>query len=199
MKIINKIKSFKVNRMYNKSLLSFPFFLLISIVLYSFVVVKEKTIVHGNCIPDNKDSIAAIQPKVDIKVNKKFDENGNLVQYDSTYSEVYASPDANIQFFNFDNDSLFSQLKQKMNSNNFFNDDFFNDFKSLGFNQDLFQMNPLINFNQMEEMINKLKMFQLNDSLIIQPQQNNQLQQDKEPGKDNQPQKKNTIPNMITL
>jgi len=35
---------------------------------------------------------STVNPKVDVKVNKKFDEKGNLVQYDSTYSYFYSSP-----------------------------------------------------------------------------------------------------------
>jgi hypothetical protein len=100
---------------------------------------------------------------------------------------VYTSPDANVQFFNFDHDSLFSQFKHKIEMNSFFNDDFFNGSQPFGLNQDFFQMDPMMNFKQMEEMINKMKMFQHSDSNFIYPQQNNQ------------PPKNNSTPNMITL
>lgn len=30
------------------------------------------------------------KPKVEIKVNKKYDKNGNLIAYDSTYTSFYA-------------------------------------------------------------------------------------------------------------
>jgi len=32
------------------------------------------------------------RPQVDVRVNKKYDEKGNLIQYDSTYSYYYTSP-----------------------------------------------------------------------------------------------------------
>ena len=42
---------------------------------------------------DNKPAVTekAVKPKVDIKVNKVFDKNGNLVKYDSTYVWTYSN------------------------------------------------------------------------------------------------------------
>lgn len=34
----------------------------------------------------------AVNPKVNIKVNKKYDDNGNLIGYDSTYTWTYSNP-----------------------------------------------------------------------------------------------------------
>lgn len=47
------------------------------------------------------DTIAGSQPKVDIRVNKKFDERGNLIEYDSVWT--YQSQTGN--------DSLFGSSK----------------------------------------------------------------------------------------
>jgi hypothetical protein len=185
-------KKIMIRKIYNNSLISILFFLMISYVLYSFVIIKENHPVPGYFSPDKKDSIAVNQPKIDIKVNKKYDESGNLIQYDSSYSIIYSSPNSDIQYFNFDNDSLFMKFKNNMNINDFFNndfftDDFFNQFHSFGFNNDLFQMNPMIGLKQMEEMMNKMKKLQQSDSTIIQPQQNSM------------PKKNITPPKMITL
>ena len=49
------------------------------------------------------------QPKVDVKVNKKYDDNGNLVGYDSTYSWSYSTIQGDT--VNIDADSAFSQFK----------------------------------------------------------------------------------------
>lgn len=49
------------------------------------------------------------QPKVHIDVNRQFDENGNVIRYDSTYSWSWSNADGNI------NDSLFSQFFPKSN------------------------------------------------------------------------------------
>src|SRR5690348_52206 len=32
------------------------------------------------------------KPRTDVRVNKKYDDKGNLIQYDSTYSYFYSSP-----------------------------------------------------------------------------------------------------------
>ena len=37
------------------------------------------------------DTINSNTPKKDIRVNKGFDKNGNLVKYDSTYSYYYSN------------------------------------------------------------------------------------------------------------
>ncbi len=82
------------------------------------------------------------KPKVNIKVNKQYDKNGNLIRFDSTYSYVYKS---NTDNFSLSNDSTFNKLKSYFNipapgmfehnngmfmndslfTNNFFNEDYF--------------------------------------------------------------------------
>lgn len=49
------------------------------------------------------------QPKVNINVNKQFDENGNIVRYDSTYSWSWSNMEENFS------DSVFSQIFPKSN------------------------------------------------------------------------------------
>ena len=39
------------------------------------------------------DTIKGNNPKIRIKVNKKYDKNGNIIRYDSSYTYVYISPD----------------------------------------------------------------------------------------------------------
>lgn len=39
--------------------------------------------------------ISSNQPKEDIKVNKEYDKNGNLIRYDSTYTYYYSNIDEN--------------------------------------------------------------------------------------------------------
>jgi hypothetical protein len=87
-----------------------------------------------------------------------------------------------------ENDSLFKSFKNKFGENDFFNDDFLNNFSQFGFNQDFFQMNPIIDLKQMqEEMMRKMKQFQQQDSNFVQPQHNIQSQPSI------------STPNMITL
>ena len=70
-----------------------------------------------------------IQPETKIKVNKEYDDEGNLVSYDSTYSAYYS----NIENDSIKADSVFNAFRDIFNktygfSNKFFfNDLFFQD------------------------------------------------------------------------
>lgn len=109
-------------------------------------------------IPSN-DTIA--KPKVDIKVNKKYDDKGNLMQYDSTYSYFYSSP-------GFENsvssDSLFSNFKIPLR-NDFksllddnMNSIFFTDslFKYDFYNNDYFSKRYQLNRQRFENMFKRM-------------------------------------------
>lgn len=64
-------------------------------------------------------------PKVDIKVNKQYDEQGNLIGYDSTYTYSYSTSDGDFVV----GDSVFDQFKSFFNHNQIFsNDPFFSNF-----------------------------------------------------------------------
>lgn len=43
--------------------------------------------------PNKKIKTDTLKPNVNIKVNKRFDDKGNMIGYDSTYSSVYISGD----------------------------------------------------------------------------------------------------------
>jgi hypothetical protein len=68
-----------------------------------------------------KNDTSALKPDENITVNKEYDENGNLIRYDSIYSYSYSS---NGKL----NDSLKQQFQKYFNSHNFINDSFFDDF-----------------------------------------------------------------------
>ena len=53
----------------------------------------------------------SIQPKTDIKVNKEYDEKGNLIRYDSSYSYYYS----NIENDSLLGDSIFSDFQNYFN------------------------------------------------------------------------------------
>ena len=40
-----------------------------------------------------------IQPKTDIRVNREYDKNGNLIRYDSTYSYYYSNIEGDTVIF----------------------------------------------------------------------------------------------------
>lgn len=63
-------------------------------------------------------------PQTNIKVDKQYDENGNLVEYDSTYSYYYS----NVQSDNSLKDSILNNFREHFNQRYFFSEDpFFND------------------------------------------------------------------------
>ena len=53
------------------------------------------------------DTITQIQPKTDIRVNKKYDADGNLIRYDSSYSYYYS----NIENDTILKDSIFDNFR----------------------------------------------------------------------------------------
>lgn len=63
-------------------------------------------------------------PQTNIKVDKQYDKDGNIIKYDSTYSYYYSNvkSDTNLR------DSILNNFKNKFNQRYFFSDDpFFND------------------------------------------------------------------------
>jgi hypothetical protein len=68
-----------------------------------------------------KDSL----PQTNIKVNKEYDKNGNLIKYDSTYSTYYSSVKSNSIL----KDSIFNNFKNQFNKSYYFsNQPFFKNF-----------------------------------------------------------------------
>ena len=51
------------------------------------------------------------QPQVNVKVNKRYDDNGNLVGYDSTYTEYYSNLEGDTLML----DSLWNGFQPYMN------------------------------------------------------------------------------------
>ena len=47
--------------------------------------------INAQSINKEKDSAKKDQPKVDVKVNRKYDKDGNLIEFDSTYSAYYST------------------------------------------------------------------------------------------------------------
>jgi hypothetical protein len=135
---------------------------------------------------DNKTS-----PNEDIKVNKEFDKDGNLIRYDSTYVYTYSSdtslmtsPDS--AFFNFSDiheirEKMQDQLEQFYNKDSsnikqfhhpFFSDDFFNPnlFDSEFFQNNFFSEDSLPNdiFKQLEDMWEERQNFSREHSTEMQ-------------------------------
>ena len=101
------------------------------------------------------------KPKVDVRVNKKYDDKGNLVQYDSTYSYFYSSPGFKNSI---SSDSLFSNFKIPLRNDykglldDNMNNIFFNDslFKYDFYNNDYFSKRFQLNMHRFENMFREM-------------------------------------------
>lgn len=119
-------------------------------------------VTHPNGKAGNHDSTAqpADTPHVEVKVNKQFDEHGNLIAFDSSYTSVYSRGLGNTAFM----DSLFMDFRPKMGQrypflndpgfdNLFFNDSLlYRDF----FQDDFFKNRMLLNQQYMDRMMHDM-------------------------------------------
>lgn len=109
--------------------------------------------------PLKEDSLA--KPRIDVKVNRQYDDKGNIVRFDSTYSYFYSSPKGSMHL---GNDSVFSSFRSffeksypdLMDSRT--NHIFFNDslFKYDFFNDDYFQKRFELNNRMFENMYQQM-------------------------------------------
>ncbi len=77
---------------------------------------------NGQTQQENNDIKAdTIQPKTDIRVNKEYDENGNLIRYDSSYSSYYSNIKGNTML----GDSIFNNFRNHFNQRYLFSDEAF--------------------------------------------------------------------------
>ena len=108
---------------------------------------------------------SANKPQVSVKVNRQYDDKGNIIRFDSTYSYIYSSPKGSISL---GNDSVYSNFRSFFEKNHpalmdrnidniFFNDSLFKyDF----FNDDYFQKRFELNekmFGSMYQQMDSIK------------------------------------------
>lgn len=99
-------------------------------------------------------------PKVDVRVNRQYDEHGNLIAYDSTYSSVYTSRTGDAAFM----DSVFKDFMPGFGmSYPFLNDPGFNSlffpdssFHRDFFHNDFFQKRMEMNQQYMRRMMEQM-------------------------------------------
>jgi hypothetical protein len=80
---------------------------------------------NGQTNKKSENDKSTDKPQTNIKVDKQYDSNGNLIKYDSSYSYYYSNikDDKNVR------DSIFSNFKNQFNQKFFFSTDpYFNDF-----------------------------------------------------------------------
>jgi hypothetical protein len=87
-------------------------------ILISLLSCKGQTNNNSKQLKDNS-------PQTNIKVNKEYDKNGNLVKYDSTYSSYYSNLKSNSIL----KDSIFNDFKNQFKKSYFFsNQPYFKNF-----------------------------------------------------------------------
>ncbi len=80
-----------------------------------------------NIFAQSNNKTKTNKPKVDIKVKIKRDENGNIIAYDSTYTETYSS--SNVKNINVD--SLMAEFNRKFENISGFNNNCFSGFADI--------------------------------------------------------------------
>jgi len=135
---------------------------------YSFLLLFISLSLTINVFAQNKKK----EPKIDIKVNKEYDDKGNVIKYDSSYSYIYS--DTNIvnfsdSLFNYPfniSDSDFFSLKHNFSDiDSIFSDPFFKDFHNFS------GVHPFFDFNYFQNKIDSLEKEFYEKPEIIVPKQ----------------------------
>ncbi len=128
------------------------------------VVLISSVLLLGSCNAQSDKSETKtkdkVEPKIDYKVNKVYDENGNLIRLDSTYTYYYSNIDRDAMV----NDSIFKSFNTFFsNSKGFIDDDFFNEFLDRDilegddfFKEDFFRVNAKKNQEIMDKMLRRM-------------------------------------------
>jgi len=125
----------------------------LSVLLYTFIVS------FNNCKGQTNDTIKN-KPQINYQVNKEYDNNGNIIRYDSTYSYIYTSPGNSFSFNNsiIFNDSLFNN--SLMFPDSLFNNNIFNYLNNpdlqYNFNEDIFDKQFKEQMKEFEDMLKQL-------------------------------------------
>jgi hypothetical protein len=143
--------------------------ILMGFLVFIFSGCDSQTSKKGEQIQADKESHfksdSLHKPKINVNVNKRYDKNGHVVQFDSTYSYSYSSPNGPLELRN---DSVINNFRTFLdnkypdlwNLNN--NAIFFNDslFKYDFFNKDYFQKRFELNqqaFQKLYQQMDSIK------------------------------------------
>jgi hypothetical protein len=114
-----------------------------------------------NCNGQKYDTASGkTNPNTDIKVNKEYDEQGNLIRYDSTYTYSYSNIGTDSLF----SDSIFNSFRDHFNHRFLFSEDpFFKDFffqdsvmKDDFFDDNFFMKRFKENMDQMDNLFEEM-------------------------------------------
>ncbi len=93
--------------MNKKKILSVTLILIAFAAMLSFSV-KHLSGKNAEGINETEDTVKN-NPTIDIKVEKEYDENGNIIRYDSSYRYIYTYPNGNSEELNMD--SIFESFR----------------------------------------------------------------------------------------
>lgn len=129
-------------------------------ILFMAVMILSSCNGQEKQIKNDKLSDVKNAPKEDIRVNKEYDKNGNLIKYDSTYTYFYSNIDKN----QIKEDSIFNNFREMFDVNYpfsfkpYFNDLFFEDslLKYDFYKKDFFYERFRHNMEQTEKMFQEM-------------------------------------------
>jgi len=139
--------------------------ILSSILFISFYSCSNKKIKPESNNVLQASLIDTVKPKVNYKVSKKYDKNGNLISEDSTYSYIYSNGNISDKI----QSKIFKQFKNEMSQkfpdiqndifNNFFGSDNINDsiFKNNFYSPDYFFKNQNKQIKRMLKQMDSVK------------------------------------------
>ncbi len=125
------------------------------------IIFSVFTLVGCNAQEKEQTKIAeqAVEPKVDYKVNKEYDEDGNLIEYDSVYTYYYSNIDKDAML----KDSIFKKFNEHLELNNPIENSLFDDILKEDdfieddfFKEDFFRGNSDRNQEIMFQMMQKM-------------------------------------------
>jgi len=145
----------KANPLLRNRKLSKTFWVVLASLSLMLASCQKSTMGQDNAA-SNQDSISAVKPKVNIKVNKHYDDEGNVIGFDSTYTSYYS----NIQGDTGRIDSVMQNFDTYFNRKH---SDFFKDqFQSLFFTDSLIPIEAIGTDFFHNDFF--LKRYELNDS-----------------------------------
>ncbi len=126
--------------------------ILLSVFTLASCNAQEKKELEKKQIENSKEKI---EPKIDYKVNKEYDENGNLIRIDSTYTYYYSNIDRDAMM----KDSIFKKFNQHFDMKGAFDNSLFDEFfKNDTYIEDDFFKEDFFrgNFERNQEMMNQM-------------------------------------------
>ncbi len=128
-----------------------------TVILYMIVFFSSFTSCNSQVVKDKNTKDEKKKPHEEVTVNRKYDEDGNLIEFDSTYTSYYSNFEGdtlnlnsllndfpaffNNEFFNLHSKNMFNPFfnQDSVLNSHFFHDDFFEQ-QFISQNEDMLKM-----------------------------------------------------------